>query len=68
MNIYFALKLHGPSYRKVLTDKTSVKYTTKAGGTASVHLQDYVEKIQNQNVAEAKAENAASAYPSTNSS
>ncbi|CEG82085.1 hypothetical protein RMATCC62417_16208 [Rhizopus microsporus] len=51
MSNYFALKLHGPSYRnctiKVLTDNvTSIKYTTKAGGTASVHLQDYAVKIQ----------------------
>ncbi|KAG1136508.1 hypothetical protein G6F38_011997 [Rhizopus arrhizus] len=51
MGIYFALKLHGPNFRnctiKVLTDnKTSIKYTTKAGGTASVHLQDYAVKIQ----------------------
>lgn len=51
MSIYFALKLYGPNCQnstiKILIDnKTSIKYTTKAGGTASVHLQDYAVKIQ----------------------
>lgn len=51
MAIYFALKLHGPKFKngtiKILTDnKTSIKYTTKEGGTASVHLQDYAAKVQ----------------------
>lgn len=51
MSINLALKLHGPNFKectiKALTDnKTSIKYTAKAGGTASVHLQDYAVKIQ----------------------
>ncbi|KAG1247021.1 hypothetical protein G6F68_014386 [Rhizopus microsporus] len=51
MAIYFALKFHAPKFKnktiKIFTDnKTSIKYTTKAGGTASPILQDIAVKIQ----------------------
>lgn len=51
MAIYFALKLHAPNFRdktiKIFTDNTtSIKYTTKAGGTASLLLQEIAIKIQ----------------------
>ncbi|CEG80371.1 hypothetical protein RMATCC62417_14721 [Rhizopus microsporus] len=50
-SILFVLKLHAERFRnstiKILTDnKTSIKYTTKAGGTASVHLQNAAVQMQ----------------------
>lgn len=51
MVIHFALKLHGPNFRnrtiKIFTDNTtSIKYTTKAGGSASPLFQEIAIKIQ----------------------
>lgn len=49
--IFFALKLHGPRFQnktlRIFTDnRTSIKYTTKEGGTASPILQDTAVRIQ----------------------
>jgi ribonuclease HI len=51
-SILFALKLHAERFRnstiKVLMDnKISIKYMAKAGGMASIHLQNIAVQIQN---------------------